>query len=349
MPHANEKTQSERPDSAERGAARAALTQIARPSAKTQWLAALVVGTVLVLYLVASGVLMVRFRSPIPGIASCMLLVIVVLMSNFIGRRRLRKNMSEFVNDGGHERLKDLAVRCLALQGACGDEFRYRIKEFLLALSACGRHNSALRIAPKERDGSLKPFELPFEAQALDEADPNFIQLESLGDVGIGESSPQAPDFVADDATWRRVKRNVVLRGGWLVAGMFLCAALPNAWLSYRRGNINLNLVIYFGLFLLTLFGTTGSWSSRKQWLALPGGLLLRKAKWRGQQWRLYLFQPRDSVLALYRQNKRLWVLFIAQGDLFERTSLTNREADFVLRAWLSPLSPPVEKLTDLV
>ena len=84
--------------------------------------------------------------------------------------------------------------------------------------------------------------------------------------------------------------------------------------------------------------------------MALAGGLLLRKARWRSRQWRLYLFEPRYSALALYRRNKHLWILCIAQGDSFERTTLTNREADFVLRAWLSPLSPPpVEKLTDLL
>jgi len=217
-------------------------------------------------------------------------------------------------------------------------------------LVACGRSNNTLRIAPQERDASLKPFELPFEAQALDEADPNFIQLESQGDVENGESSPPVTASLDDDATWRRVKRNVALRGGWVFAGIFLFATLLQAWSSYRRGSIDLGLVLYPGLLLLILFWTTGSWKSGRQWLALGGGLLLRKARWRDRQWRLYLFEPRHSALALYRQNKHSWILCVAQGDVFERTILTNREADFVLRAWLSPLSPPpVEKLSDLL
>ena len=43
-------------------------------------------------------------------------------------------------------------------------------------------------------------------------------------------------------------------------------------------------------------------------------------------------------------------MVVVARKDEFERVVLTRREADFVLRAWLSPLSPPaVEKLTDLL
>ena len=86
-----------------------------------------------------------------------------------------------------------------------------------------------------------------------------------------------------------------------------------------------------------------------KQHLAVPGGLVVRKARWQRGTWQVHLFDSRDSVLCVYREDKHKWRLTVADAETCESTEATKREVDLLLGGWLSPLPPPaVEHLTDL-
>ena len=81
----------------------------------------------------------------------------------------------------------------------------------------------------------------------------------------------------------------------------------------------------------------------------VPGGLIIRKAGLLDRRWKVHLLEPANSILLVFQAGRRQWIACAATEDFFDRVVMTKREADFLLRAWLSPLSPPpVEKLTDL-
>jgi hypothetical protein len=103
-------------------------------------------------------------------------------------------------------------------------------------------------------------------------------------------------------------------------------------------------------LFLMILFAP-GSFSlfSKKHFLTVPGGLVVRKAIGGSGAWQVHLFERRRSILCIYCASVRQWNLAVADAQTMETTSGTKLEMDFALRAWLSPLSPPLlEHLSDL-
>ncbi|HUU85792.1 MAG TPA: hypothetical protein VM243_20030, partial [Phycisphaerae bacterium] len=100
------------------------------------------------------------------------------------------------------------------------------------------------------------------------------------------------------------------------------------------------------------LYPIAGRRGSRRQWLIVPGGLVLRRATLFGPGWQVRLFDRRRSVLFVHcmeSQGHAPWRLSVADADGLERTSATRAEIDLVLRGWLSPHHPPPpDRLTDL-
>ncbi len=110
-------------------------------------------------------------------------------------------------------------------------------------------------------------------------------------------------------------------------------------------------MLLYSGLVVgVVLVGAAGAWSWRRQWLLVPGGLVIRKARWTGGAWRIHLYRRRSSVLLLYQQIHRgNWMLCVADAEASDATRLTKTEAYVALSSWLSPLPPPpAERLRDL-
>ncbi len=101
--------------------------------------------------------------------------------------------------------------------------------------------------------------------------------------------------------------------------------------------------------FLFLLGPTRGGPYERAQWLLVPGGVLVRKAVRRSTRSRLHLFDRRRSTLCLSQYRRQRWLVVAADAEECEQTLATDREAHFLLRAWLSPLEPPpADRLTDL-
>ena len=299
---------------------------------------------------VLAAILGVATQSIIVAMLPLTVLILGGVMMELLWRRTFRRESNRIVRKKKEQPLAEIVRECLGKEGQVCGSLRYRVDVSMRALLAAGRFNNAIRISSKPSEEAVKPFRLLFEPQPLDESDPTFLQLEALEATDPSGTAPPREARFNSDATWLRVKRNIALRGGWFMTGIVALYLLLHAWRSYRQGAVGPNVVLWSAFLVLMLFGNVGAWSWRKQWLAVPGGLILRKAGLRDRRWRLFVFRPCDSVLALYKRSRHQWVLCIAREGMLERTVVTKREADFVLRAWLSPLSPPpVEKLTDLV
>lgn len=77
-------------------------------------------------------------------------------------------------------------------------------------------------------------------------------------------------------------------------------------------------------------------------WLAVPGGVVVRLPR------RLAYFDRRNSNLVLDRLRNARTQATLSQGELLARTELSAAAAQFLTRAWLSPVEPPtVEQLAE--
>lgn len=303
---------------------------------------------------VVAGILGVLLGLATGSMIAAMLRLAVIIVGGlvkaFLWRRSFRQENNRIVQEKNERPLAEIVRDCLGKEGQVCGSLRYRVAVSMRALLAAGYLNHAIRITKRPMDEAVAPFRLIFEPQPLDETDPTFLQLEALQTAGSADTeAPHDADFNSD-TTWLRVKRNIALRGGWLATAVLLLYVLMLAWRSYSQGSVKWDFVLFSAYLAFALSWNVGAWSWRKQWLAVPGGLILRKAGLRDRGWRVLVFRPRDSILALYKHSRHQWVLCVARDRLLERTVVTKREADFVLRCWLSPISAPaVEKLTDLV
>jgi hypothetical protein len=81
-----------------------------------------------------------------------------------------------------------------------------------------------------------------------------------------------------------------------------------------------------------------------RQWLVVPGALVVGTSTWRSARWTLEMFQAREGVLVYWADTRRLAV---ATRD--GRSASVLAPPDVAIRAWLSPLEPPpVEQFSDL-
>ena len=96
--------------------------------------------------------------------------------------------------------------------------------------------------------------------------------------------------------------------------------------------------------------GGVGAWRHNRQFLLVPGGLVVRKPVRKAPgEWHLHVHARLSSVLLVHRKSKRLWLICVADAKAHHTALITEAEVDMLLRAWLSPLVPPlVEQLSDL-
>ena len=146
------------------------------------------------------------------------------------------------------------------------------------------------------------------------------------------------------------MRRNVALSGGWLLVILFGVNWLYALQMSLgRRAPTTWLLYCTIMLIAVLLVPKGASVGSLRQWLAVPGGLVLRKGSWFRRQWTLHLFDRPRSLCVLYKLANRRWVLVVADEEACESAVGTKEELNSALRAWLSPLaSPTAAQLDDL-
>lgn len=215
-----------------------------------------------------------------------------------------------------------------------------------LAQSACLADCAGDTIYVSTDPQPIQPLEVPFEPQPLNEAESATMRLTARTD---------SPDATVEDNPHtselsRKVRRNVALAGGWVAAIPLVIFWLMAAVDAMHQRKITMRLLFWTAISIATIFiPRRTKWS--QQWLVVPGGVILRKTGWLKPAASLHLFDRIASVLCLVPQTKRMdqWIVAVADRESWAYTIATRLEADFLLRAWLSPVPPPpLERLSEL-
>lgn len=223
----------------------------------------------------------------------------------------------------------------------------------LSELSAHRSEISALRVHWTVDLAAIEPLRVNFTTASLNESDEQFMQLaEATAAEPVTRDSSGADLQVTPEETAMRrlIRRNLRLKGGWLILCVFGFNFVLSVIEAYMRWRLTFGLFMWpLACFLFLFLSPTGGPLVAKEWLIVPGGLLLRKQGKDRTKSDLELFGPQSSILVALQTRKEAWSVIITDGNRKESIILTMREVDMLLRAWLSPIPPPsVEKLVDL-
>lgn len=221
------------------------------------------------------------------------------------------------------------------------------VLQFLVQLERWG---AAIRIA-RERDFTpIEPIRVPFEPHLLGEGSPPL----EIDTPPRGPSAAQS-DSSATPGTWpssrglsgtaprRRWSRTLGSVLAWVLIVILVADLLGSGALASR---LPVMLVVVALVFLPRIFRKL---YVSKQYLAVPGGLIAREGRVREQTCRLRVYDRRSSVLLATRLGSDAWTINVADATGQIAFTLKPEDAEFLLRAWLSPLEPPgVEQLSDL-
>lgn len=233
--------------------------------------------------------------------------------------------------------LPDIAPRLQKLMPKIRGMFgSYALVEIAKRLALEGRYGATVRIAAEDQADPIEPMDVPFEPRLLESGFSKHGSNAALVDDPMTVS--------------RRVRRNLLLKGGWIIVVAFVLNFGFAAIDAYRQWRITLPLIAWSLAFVAVLFlPARWRWAAGKQWLVVPGGLILRKSSWRSDKWRLHVFDRTRAVLLIYKLRRHQWALCVADDQESDSAVGTKEELEFALRAWLSPLGPPpVERLSDL-
>jgi|GEM_PF-5891910 len=309
------------------------------------------IGTIVILTIfcmilaVISAVVILNVVSPRPLalIVLCFALAaqacIVMAMVLSTARRKQRRTV---------ETLKNLAELSLAekitriLPGARVMAPKKLMKLAVEQLARDKPWGVAVRIGPKDKLSPLTPIPFRFEARRLDE-------LSDLDGMNPDELD-QAADLPAPKDSPRGVRRNLILKGGLIFFSIFLLNWLARVIQSIAERRFRPELIFWtLALLAFMLVPADQSWLSNRQFLALPGGLLMRKSGWFKKTWRLKVFQRTTSFVMLYRLWRKQWIMVVSDGEQCESIMGLKPELELALRAWLAPHEPPSpEQLSDL-
>lgn len=205
------------------------------------------------------------------------------------------------------------------------------LKELARTLAAEQHTGAAIRIVSAKTPPIGPPIEVQFEPRPLDACG----QPEAISSDGTAGEA-------ADLTLQRRVRRNILLKGGWIMLAMFgfnFSIALLKSWHEHR-----INPGVYsWGIALAAILFMPvrgGGWKNT-QWLVVPGGVVFRSAPFWSQSWTTRLYDQSRSVIIAFNHRRSLWGLAVSDGQTAECAVGTREEMDYALRAFLSPLPPP--------
>ena len=187
----------------------------------------------------------------------------------------------------------------------------------------------------------VQPLDVPFEPLILDETSPTVVQL-----------AEHALDGPIDED--RRSRRSSLVRR------FFIRIGLPTFWLIYW-GTRAIQFILEHGLhswrgqiglvaFVLTIVVPIGVlWLRQRQWIVIPGGLIVRKTSLRRLKTSMRRFTAAEAVLILAWRQPGWEAQILSEGEIVEKRKLTPLECVALLAAWQNPLPPPeMSKMVDL-
>ncbi len=218
----------------------------------------------------------------------------------------------------------------------------------------CGLAGTTLRLWHERSLPELPPpSRIRFEPHSLDESDPQFSELEATTFTSTSDEVASSPAPLRQGSSpgfTKRLIRNHRLRGGWPLLAILVIGFLPGVVGAVLRRQVTVEVFVY-GLLLVSVYlvPAAGLFGTR-QWLLVPGGLVVRKARLWDQRFLVRLFDRRRSVLCILHQRDGRWAVQVADAEHREQTLATDREVALLLRTWRSPLEPPPpDRLADLV
>lgn len=220
-------------------------------------------------------------------------------------------------------------------------------------LVSAGRLDQTVQVGWDVGMEPIEPLTVAFEPRLLNETDEAFDELAQAATsqgATLDRSVADSPTHYGDRMALRWFLRNIKLSRGWLPIVILTWPLIGTGLESWERGSVTWQFLAFLSGFLISLFGGARMGAfSKAHWLIVPGGMLLRKAANRGRGVSLHLFDRRRSVLGIQQQRSGRWHVAVADSEASETTIVTDRERQLLLRAWLSPLTPPpLERLVDL-
>lgn len=266
--------------------------------------------------------------------------VLLIVMKRPAPRLRLRSTLMAMLRAGESFR----ATYCFALKAASGGMVNVATHALAQAMVAAGRCNCATRIARRSTLQAIEPFTVPFAARPLDECAMDFDELQTAHSEAaraVPHAAEVAPGAALRLPRW--VGRNIATSGGRIVLIPALVVAALLIWANWwRRGSILHYPWVNIGLLLAVVlipgrklrFGVG-------TWYVAPGAIIV----WRPRAFRnvvdVRVYDRRRCALFTGTLVGDAWYLTVTDGNTVDRTSASRLEADFALRAFLSPLMPP--------
>lgn len=226
-----------------------------------------------------------------------------------------------------------------------GDRF---VKQFVRR----GLVGSAVRLQPWDEFTPITPLAEQFEPRLILEGSDDFDQF--LRDDSDGAIPADRADTPREDAR-RRESRTVLRTVGRNLGPLLTVVMLVVATVFYATGGASRGFAFIFALIAIAGLAQYGlAYFLRtvgKQWLAVPGGIIIRRPRGLGTRSSLHLMQRSNSmILATRHMTAAQWRVTVSDGKLTASRAMSSGELVFALRAWTSPLAPPVmERLTDWI
>lgn len=191
----------------------------------------------------------------------------------------------------------------------------------------------------------VEPLAVNFEPLLLDESDSSFQAIRS----SIGIHSITDRKRTQEQSEWmRKAKKSIQMRGGLWIVIVFGINFIIATFDAIHQWRVTWNVVLWGSNLVMMFSSPVRGWFSTKEWHLVPGGLLLRTARMIDTKSTLHVFDRRSAALILLELSRRVWVAGVADGQRDSFMTLTESEADMLLRAWLSPIPPPsADRLTD--
>jgi len=216
------------------------------------------------------------------------------------------------------------------------------------ALVGMGTTGLVFRSCLTAQRPAVEAIGVPFEPVPLDQSDGLFIGLEA--DTATTDASSAHTESRTTKTCFAR--RIEFFGGRWIVvlAGIGVVIQGLVHWLQGTLLSPTFMILVVCLLIPLVGIGGVGAWRHGRQWLLVPGGLAVRKANRKAKsKWDVRLYTRVSSVLFVRQTTKLHWLVCAAEGAEVDHVMVTRAEVDMLLRAWLSPLTPPpVEQLSDL-
>ncbi len=178
----------------------------------------------------------------------------------------------------------------------------------------------------------IEPFTVEFEPQRLNEADAGFRAL-ALRPDEINEADERSPVRRTVSRAWR-----VGAMGFSLYALAHVIYYAVEAWQSQWLNPKLLSWLICLGVSMLIPFL---HFTPLPRPVIVPGGLVMRRPHWVAGKFGIKLYRPTDGALIVYQVSRLKWAWVLGTRGGVETGTITEIEARTLLRAWLSPLSPP--------